>query len=275
MTSTKPTTTDWRIVAISGKTADGREISAQEIADMAAQYDPATYAARINLEHLRFIFPYPEVSGFGDVVALKAEKQANGKTALLAKLAVNGNLQALWNADQKVYSSIEIISPFADTGKAYLVGLAVTDNPASLGTSRHFSVTGAAAVAATKSIHFSEYAEMTESAQNTQTAGLFAALLAKFAKQEAQAPAETQTADTKADNTPADTETTSITKLTADLAAARQDLEASAEFATQMLEKHETLAAEFAAFKQQVEATPLSGQRPPHTGGGDQVKSDF
>ena len=275
MASTKPTTTDWRIVALSGKTADGRELSAQDISDMAAQYNPATYAARINLEHLRFIFPYPEVSGFGDVVALKAEKQANRKTALLAKLAVNDNLQALWNADQKVYSSIEIISPFADTGKAYLVGLAVTDNPASLGTSRHFSVTGTAAVAAAQSIHFSEYAEMSESTNNTQTAGLFAALLAKFAKSEPEAPAETQVADTKVDNTPADTDTLAIAKFTADLAAARHALEASAEFATQMLAKHEALAAEFAAFKQQVEATPLSGQRPPHTGGGDQVTSDF
>ena len=65
-----------------GKTSDGREISEQDIAEMAEQYDQNTYAARINLEHLRFIFPYPEVSGYGDVVALKAEKQANGKTAL-------------------------------------------------------------------------------------------------------------------------------------------------------------------------------------------------
>ena len=31
----------------------------------------------------------------------------------------------------------------------------------------------------------------------------------------------------------------------------------------------------FAAFKKQVEATPLSGVRPPHTGGGDAITSDF
>jgi hypothetical protein len=35
---------------------------------------------------------------------------------------------------QKVYASIEINPNFADTGEAYLVGLAVTDDPASLGT---------------------------------------------------------------------------------------------------------------------------------------------
>ncbi|MFO5718698.1 GPO family capsid scaffolding protein, partial [Klebsiella pneumoniae] len=35
---------------------------------------------------------------------------------------------------QKVYTSVEIDPSFSDTGEAYLVGLAVTDNPASLGT---------------------------------------------------------------------------------------------------------------------------------------------
>ena len=270
MQKTKPAVTDWRIVALSGKTSDGREISEQDIAEMAEQYDQNTYAARINLEHMRFIFPYPEVSGYGDVVALKAEKQANGKTALLAKLAVNGNLQALWNADQKVYSSIEIIKPFADTGKAYLAGLAVTDYPASLGTSRHFSVSGIAAVAAAQSIQFSEYTEMTQNTE--QPTGLFAALLSKFAKTEPQTTAETGGIVPPA---VAEKEDTAIAKLTADLDAARQELAAAAQFATQMLEQHEQLAADFAAFKKQVEATPLSGVRPPHTGGGDAITSDF
>ncbi|MDU3935344.1 MAG: GPO family capsid scaffolding protein, partial [Serratia liquefaciens] len=37
-------------------------------------------------------------------------------------------------AGQKVFTSMEIRRDFAKTGKAYLVGLAVTDDPASLGT---------------------------------------------------------------------------------------------------------------------------------------------
>ncbi|MNC53247.1 Phage capsid scaffolding protein (GPO) serine peptidase [compost metagenome] len=37
-------------------------------------------------------------------------------------------------AKQKIYTSIEIDDSFADTGEAYIVGLAVTDSPASLGT---------------------------------------------------------------------------------------------------------------------------------------------
>jgi hypothetical protein len=37
-------------------------------------------------------------------------------------------------AGQKVYTSMEIQPNFANSGKCYLVGLAVTDDPASLGT---------------------------------------------------------------------------------------------------------------------------------------------
>jgi hypothetical protein len=37
-------------------------------------------------------------------------------------------------AGQKVYTSMEIRPNFANSGKCYLVGLAVTDDPASLGT---------------------------------------------------------------------------------------------------------------------------------------------
>jgi hypothetical protein len=37
-------------------------------------------------------------------------------------------------AGQKVYTSMEIQPNFANSGKAYLIGLAVTDDPASLGT---------------------------------------------------------------------------------------------------------------------------------------------
>ncbi|MCP5972942.1 GPO family capsid scaffolding protein, partial [Klebsiella pneumoniae] len=35
---------------------------------------------------------------------------------------------------QKLFTSMEVNTSFADTGKAYLVGLAATDDPASLGT---------------------------------------------------------------------------------------------------------------------------------------------
>ena len=130
--------TDFRVIAVSGATVDGREITAEEIQEMAEQYDPELYTARVNLEHYMPFFPDAELGGYGDVIELKAEEGEDGKYALLARLRVNENLQKLWSSDQKVFSSIEMISEFADTGKAYLVGLAVTDKPASLGTTRHF-----------------------------------------------------------------------------------------------------------------------------------------
>lgn len=37
-------------------------------------------------------------------------------------------------AGQKVYTSMEIRPNFSNSGKCYLIGLAVTDDPASLGT---------------------------------------------------------------------------------------------------------------------------------------------
>ena len=61
------------------------------------------------------------------------------KKMLNLELSVLPALQELWDEGQKIYSSMEIMSNFADTGKAYLVGLAITDTPASLGTTANFS----------------------------------------------------------------------------------------------------------------------------------------
>ena len=53
---------------------------------------------------------------------------------LLAQIDPTQDLIALNKDRQKIYTSIEVDPNFADTGEAYLVGLAVTDTPASLGT---------------------------------------------------------------------------------------------------------------------------------------------
>ncbi len=95
--------------------------------------------ARINLEHIRGLFPDGDFKRLGDVVELKAEKihddsALNGKWALFAKITPTDDLIAMNKKLQKVYTSMEIQPNFANTGKCYLVGLAVTDDPASLGT---------------------------------------------------------------------------------------------------------------------------------------------
>lgn len=128
----------WVIVATEGATTDGRTIQRNWIEEMAESYDPKnTYGARINLDHIKFSVYLPELANahcFGDVLAVKAEEREDGKLQLLAELQPTDALIALNKDGQKVYTSVEIDTNFADTGKAYLVGLAVTDNPASLGT---------------------------------------------------------------------------------------------------------------------------------------------
>lgn len=124
-------------VAVEGATTDGRNIERAWIEEMAAAYSPDTYGARINCEHIKWAWPGGEFGAYGDVLACKAEEiTINGekKLALFAQLEPNDALIALNKQGQKVYTSIEVNPKFADTGKAYLVGLAVTDTPASLGT---------------------------------------------------------------------------------------------------------------------------------------------
>lgn len=127
----------WFRIAVAGDTTDGREIQADWIIQMADSYDPNTYGARINIEHIRGILPDSVFGAYGDVLALKTEKVTiNGeeKDALFAQIEPTESLLAINKKRQKVYSSIEVDENFAKTGKAYLIGMAVTDSPASLGT---------------------------------------------------------------------------------------------------------------------------------------------
>lgn len=129
----------WFRVGVEGDTCDGRDIDGNDIVDMAETFDTRVYGCRINLEHFKGLFPNGDFKRLGDVVELKYEQidddtMLNGKRALFAKLTPTAELVAMVKAGQKVYTSMEIRPNFANTGKSYLVGLAVTDDPASLGT---------------------------------------------------------------------------------------------------------------------------------------------
>jgi hypothetical protein len=121
-------------IATEGATVDGRTIQRDWIAQMAAGYDPAKYRATINMEHIRGIYPDGPFRNYGFVDALSESENADGKLELFAEIAPTDDLVAMTRKGQKVFTSIEVNPKFADTNKAYLVGLAVTDNPASLGT---------------------------------------------------------------------------------------------------------------------------------------------
>ncbi|EPW4201886.1 GPO family capsid scaffolding protein [Enterobacter hormaechei] len=129
----------WFRIGVEGDTCDGRDISAQDIQEMADGFDPRVYGCRINLEHIRSVVPDTPFCRYGDVIELKAEvidddSALNGKLALYGKIAPLDNLLAMLAKGQKVYTSMEIRPNFANTGKCHLIGLAVTDDPASLGT---------------------------------------------------------------------------------------------------------------------------------------------
>ncbi|WP_040259611.1 GPO family capsid scaffolding protein, partial [Xanthomonas citri] len=64
---------------------------------------------------------------YGDVTAVKAEEvEIDGakRLALFAQIEPTADLITINKSKQKLYTSIEVQEKFANTGKAYLVGLA-------------------------------------------------------------------------------------------------------------------------------------------------------
>lgn len=124
-------------VLTEGDTTDGRVVERAHIEQMAAGFDRVKYGARVWMEHLRGYLPDSPFRAYGDVLALKTDKvtiDGKEKLALLAQIEPTPDLIAMNKAKQKIYTSCEVDPNFAKTGQAYLVGLAVTDSPASLGT---------------------------------------------------------------------------------------------------------------------------------------------
>ncbi|HEH9401937.1 TPA: GPO family capsid scaffolding protein [Aeromonas sobria] len=124
-------------VAVAGQTTDGRTIAPEWLTQAAKNYNHEKYGARVNLEHFRSIYPDSAFRAYGDVRSVYAEEveiDGEKKMALFAEIDPTEDLIKLTKARQKVYTSIELDLDFAGTGEAYLVGLAVTDSPASLGT---------------------------------------------------------------------------------------------------------------------------------------------
>lgn len=130
-------------VAREGQTVDGRTLSQQDILDIAETYNPTEYTARINVEHMGGWsgLDGTQYPALGDVIAcdavLETFKIGGADVKLMSLYATLSALPVLVEANQKgqkLFTSIEYYKKFADTDRAYLVGLAVTDTPASRGT---------------------------------------------------------------------------------------------------------------------------------------------
>lgn len=121
-------------IAKSGATTDGRKLPKGDLITMAKNYDRNTYTARLNVEHYLSPFPDSLFSEQGDVLSLSTEPAPHNEIYLLAEMETSSTVDDLWAKGKKRAFSIEYDPDFADIGQPYLVGLAVTSTPASLGT---------------------------------------------------------------------------------------------------------------------------------------------
>ena len=158
----------WFCIGTSGKTVDGRDIKPEWLEQAAEDYSPELYGARINVEHLRSAWPGSEFAGYGDVTALKTES-ANGITKLFAQIDPTDKLVALNKKREKIYTSMELHTNFQEKQRAYLVGLAITDSPSSVGTSAlQFNTDANSPYSIKPEFYISEPTAMTQNTQAQQ-----------------------------------------------------------------------------------------------------------
>lgn len=270
----------WFRVAVEGATTDGRNIERSWIEDMAALYNPDTYTARINCEHIKWPWPGGEFGAYGSVLAAKSEEvDINGekKLALFVQIEPNDALLKLNKDGQKLHTSVEVQPNFADTGRAYLVGLAITDSPASLGTealqfsAQHGTLTTrkqhADNLFSAASEALIEFEEVTEQ-PDEKVAGLFtrvAAALGKFKEKEGKDAALFNELGQ------------SVEAIADHVAEQGKAFAAEAEARTALQTAHDKLASEFSDLLKRLEQTQDHGQknRPAATGGDGQIKTQF
>jgi hypothetical protein len=120
---------DFFCVGTAGLTLDGRELVSSWLTEAASEYNMDFYAARIWYEHIRVF------GALGDVFAVRTQEE-NGIIKIYNRIVPSPELVNLKRNGQKLYSSVEIHPKLKRTGKAYQIGLGITDSPASFGTDR-------------------------------------------------------------------------------------------------------------------------------------------
>lgn len=252
----------WFCIGKSGATVDGRTIESADLIAAAAAYDPELYGARINLEHYRPYSPKNDYSGLGDVLELKAET-TNGVTRLYARIDPTEKMLGYIKDREKVFTSMELMKPFGDTGKAYLVGLAMTDSPASMGTTmlkfRQIAPDDPNFTAAYTQME-SQDMPQAENQTKTEKKGIFAVIHdAMFSKK--TDPEQPSQEPKKID-------------YSQEIAALTKELEQSAQITGKIVEDYAALRQEFEAFKAKVESTPINAAAA-HTGATTVADSEY
>lgn len=288
-TTVKKFRSKWFRVAIEGATTDGRNIDRQWIEEMATTYDRAKYGARVWMEHIRGVLPDSPFRAYGDVLALKAEDvQIDGKTVrgLYAQIEPTDDLVTMVNKlKQKIFTSIEVREKFAATGKAYFMGLGVTDTPASLGTemltfaaknpdasplkARKQDASDLFTACEEVEIEFEEIIDEPSKADGlfTRVMGILGKVKDKSVKDDAQFSELTDAVEALATHAKEQGESFNAQD------AAQQDLRTKYQ---SLSTAHEQLATEFSDLRKQLGKTQdfRQQQRPPATGGNDQQVTD-
>ena len=262
-------------VAMEGATTDGRNIDRNWIVQMAKNFDPKKYGARVWMEHIRGVLPDGPFKAYGDVVALKAEEvEIDGikKMALFAQIEPTPELVAMTKAKQKIYTSVEVNPKFADSGEAYLVGLGVTDSPASLGTDvLSFASQNPAQnpFASRKSFPDSLFCEAVEVnlefeeiQKHNSVLDKVKELIGKFSSKEV------------ADDVRFNEINEAYTLLLNHTESQTEKLESTFARIDELKKQMEEQDASFSSLKQQLEKTPAQYERPTATGATGQVQTD-
>lgn len=273
-------------VATEGATTDGREIQRSWIEQMAKNFNRATYAARVWLEHYRGTVPGGPFDALGDVTAVEARKVEDGKLALFAQIEPLPALVELNKKKQKLYTSIEVHPEFADSGEAYLSGLAVTDSPASLGTEMLAFAAGASAnpLAARKTDKAALFSEAVplelefEDAAPAGESGALAAVVAMFSKTlekitGAQPPADPKPAQHSAGVVDANVQA-ALTQATTVMKAFAEQQAKDATALSDLTAKFNKLQEDFTETVKKLNNTPGGASRPEATGGSGAVMAD-
>lgn len=159
--------TDWKRIGRSGATVDGRTIDPTALEQCAKNYSKELFTALIWPEHYRW-------ANMGTVEQLKATRNNEGGVDLFAIIAPNDFYIGANSSGQKLFTSMELMPNFRDTGEYYLTGLAATDSPASAATSEMRFSTGAQPNAL-----FSQFTEHTDAPHETAP-GWFTKFFEKF-----------------------------------------------------------------------------------------------
>lgn len=120
-------TTDWLLASTSGYTGDDRKIDAQTLRDVNENYDSARRAAKVWPSHWHFGSP------LGKIVETRLVDHPaglEGEVALEVRIEVGAGYMLDMVRRGNLHFSVEIRPDYSNTGKPYLVGLAIVPEPA-------------------------------------------------------------------------------------------------------------------------------------------------